>query len=158
MKEHDEIIIALRRITRAIDLHSKRLVKTTGLTAPQLVILQALDRAGEASPSTLAKTVSLSQPTVTTILDRLERQGLLTRERSANDKRRVYVRLTDSGARAVSKGSPELLQAGFLREFRRLESWERHMLIAALQRVAELMDAQDLDAAAILDAGELLED
>ena len=46
MSDHDEILVALRRITRAIDLQSKRLVKATGLTAPQLVVIDTLHKQG----------------------------------------------------------------------------------------------------------------
>ena len=154
--DHDEILIALRRITRAIDLRSKELLKRTGLTAPQLAVLQTLRRQGALSGRAVAEAVSLSQPTVTSILDRLERDGLVVRKRSEADRRVVHVRLTESGRERVG-AAPELLQAGFLREYRRLDDWERHMLIAALQRIAEMMDAQDLDASPILGPADLLE-
>jgi len=154
MTDHDDILIALRRITRAIDLQSKRLMKKTGLTAPQLVVMQSLRREGQMSPSALAKTVSLSQATITTILDRLVKQGLVRRDRSASDKRVVLACLTDEGLNAAA-AAPELLQAGFLREFRKLQDWERGMLIASLQRIAEMMDAEDLDASPILETGEI---
>ena len=154
--DHDEILIALRRITRAIDLRSKDLLKKTGLTAPQLAVLQALRRQGALSGRAVAQAVSLSQPTVTSILDRLERDGLVVRQRSEADRRVVHVRLTEQGRERVG-AAPELLQAGFLREYRRLDEWERHMLIAALQRIAAMMDAQDLDASPILGPADLLE-
>lgn len=154
MSDHDNILIALRRITRAIDLQSKKLVKKSGLTAPQLVVMQALRKDGQMSPSALAKTVSLSQATITTILDRLVKQGLVRRDRSETDKRVILACLTDQGL-ATAQAAPELLQAGFLREFRKLQDWERGMLIAALQRIAEMMDAEDLDASPILETGEL---
>jgi len=154
MTDHDEILIALRRITRAIDLQSKRLVKKSGLTAPQLVVMQALRKEGQMSPSALAKTVSLSQATITTILDRLVKQELVSRDRSEKDKRVVLACLTDAGLKAA-QAAPELLQAGFLREFRKLQDWERGMLITSLQRIAEMMDAEDLDASPILETGEI---
>ncbi|MBO6798492.1 hypothetical protein [Maricaulis sp.] len=62
--------------------------------------------------------------------------------------------LTDEGLNAAA-AAPELLQAGFLREFRKLQDWERGMLIASLQRIAEMMDAEDLDASPILETGEI---
>jgi DNA-binding MarR family transcriptional regulator len=154
MKDHDDILIALRRIIRAVDLHSKKLVKETGLTAPQLVVLQTLLRAGPLKPSTLSREISLSQPTVTAILDRLEKAGLVARARSEIDRRAVLVELTDTG-RAAATSAPELLQSDFLNAFRELPSWEQHMLIAALQRVSDLMDADALDASPFLSAGEI---
>jgi DNA-binding MarR family transcriptional regulator len=155
MNDHNDVLIALRRITRAIDLQSKRLMKKTGVTAPQLVVMQTLKRQGQLSPSALAKAVSLSQATVTTILDRLVKQGFVQRVRSDADKRVVLASLTEKGLSTASS-APELLQAGFLREFRKLQDWERAMLIASLQRIAEMMDAEDLDASPILETGEIV--
>lgn len=148
----DDILIALRRITRAIDLHSRHLMKTSGLTAPQLVVLNAVKREEDVTPSCIARDVSLSQPTVTAILDRLQKQGFVTRQRGQHDRRQVNVRLTQK-AHDTLAGAPELLQAGFLRGFRQLATWEQHLLISSLQRIAELMDAEDLEAGPILETG-----
>ena len=68
-----QVLISLRQIIRATDLYSKQLNKTVGLTAPQLLILQSIRDLGAVSISKLSKEVSLSQATVTTIIDRLEK-------------------------------------------------------------------------------------
>lgn len=154
MSDYDDILIALRRITRAIDLQSKNLVRMTGLTAPQLLVLQVIRREGRAKPSTIAKEILISQATVTTIVDRLEKAGLVLRERSTTDRRVVDVVLTQAGAEKLLE-APELLQAGFLREFRKLQDWEKTLLTSSLQRIASMMDAEELDAAPILEVGEL---
>ncbi|WP_417451791.1 MarR family winged helix-turn-helix transcriptional regulator [Kordiimonas sp.] len=154
MSDYDDILISIRRIMRAIDLQSKRLVKQSGLTAPQLVVMQALRKEGRASPSSVARNVALSQATITSILDRLERAELIRRERSDTDKRVIYACLTTEGQRRLEE-APELLQAGFLRQYRLLEDWERSMLVSALQRIASMMDAEDLDASPILDIGDI---
>lgn len=153
MKDADQILIALRRITRAIDLHSRQLVKQAGLTAPQLVVLHALRREGPLAPSTLARHVALSPATISSIVERLEKLGLVERYTRTADRRGREIHLTQKGEQAYDS-APELLQAGFLARFRKLENWEQHMLLAALERVAELMDAGDLDAAPILATGE----
>lgn len=154
MNDYDDILVALRRITRAIHLHSKRLVRDTGLTAPQLIIMQSIHREGQTSASALAKQVALSQATVTTILDRLCRAGLVERRRSDADRRVVHIVLTETGRTKV-ESAPELFQAEFLRKFRQLELWERHMLTASLERIAVMMDAESLDASPILEVGEI---
>ncbi|WP_420430680.1 MarR family winged helix-turn-helix transcriptional regulator [Hyphobacterium sp.] len=156
MDLHDEILIALRRITRAIDLHSRKVLKSSGLTGPQLVVLHALKVNGDLYPSSIARIASLSQATISTILDRLQAQNLVTRERCKEDRRQILVSLT-AEAHERLKTAPELLQAGFLRGFARLESWEQLQLLSSLQRLAELMDADDLDAAPILEVGDIEE-
>ena len=152
MNRIDEVLISLRRVTRAIDLHSKHLMKTAGLTAPQMLILQTLRDQGDAIISDVAHQISLSQATVTSILDRLEKRGLVIRERSQQDNRKVYACLTDAGNDLI-RNAPMPLQDYFIRQFSDLQDWEQTQIISALQRVAHMMDAQHIDAAPLLDVG-----
>ncbi|MCB1679653.1 MAG: MarR family transcriptional regulator [Halioglobus sp.] len=149
-----EVLVALRRVIRATDLHSKYLAKTTGLTAPQILLLQAIHERGQVTIGELAGEVSLSQATVTTILDRLEKRGLTYRERSAQDKRKVHAYLT-AAAQKILADAPIPLQEHFAEQFAGLQDWEQTMIIAALQRIAHMMDAQNIDASPVLDVGTL---
>lgn len=156
MSDYDEILISLRKIMRAADLHSQKLMKESGLTAPQLLVMQAIEKEGDPSTSALARHIVVSQATVTRIIDRLERAGLVRRVKSSKDKRVVNVRLTDAGQEKLGS-APEPLQAEFLRRFRMLEDWEQQMLKSSLLRVAKMMDAEDIDAAPILQAGAIVD-
>lgn len=148
----DDVLIALRRVIRATDLHSKYLAKTTGLTAPQILLLQAIRDKGQVTIGEIANEISLSQATVTTIVDRLEKRGLVYRERSTQDKRKVHAHLTDEGL-AMLQTAPKPLQDQFAREFGDLQEWEQTMIISSLQRIAQMMDAQHIDASPVLDVG-----
>lgn len=150
-----EILVALRRITRAIDLHSKQLEKSAGLTVPQLLVLQALEEAGHLSVSDIARQVNLSQGTVTSVLERMAAKELVDRVRDPKDRRRVRISLSKQG-RARLRASPDLLQESFMRRFDRLEPWEQKMLTAAVERIASMMDAEEVDASPILQVGEIL--
>lgn len=154
MDNIEKVLITLRRIIRAADLHSKYLVKTAGLTAPQLLLLQAIRERGDVIIGELAKEINLSQATVTTILDRLEKRELVYRVRSQQDKRKVNAYLTDAG-REMLDSAPTPLQAHFIERFRSLPDWEQSMILSALQRVAHMMDAEHLDASPFLDVGDL---
>jgi DNA-binding MarR family transcriptional regulator len=153
MDLQDQVLVSLRRIIRATDLHSRKLGKQTGLTTPQLVILSATGNLQEPTVSDVAKAVSLSLATVTTILNRLQSNGLVNRERSQIDRRRVIVTLTDAGRERLSQ-APKPLQDSFVDRFSRLDNWEQHQIVAALERVATMMDAEQLDAAPLLATGE----
>ncbi len=150
----ESVLIAMRRLIRATDLYSRDLVKSTGLTTPQLLLLQSIKNKGEVSIRELALEISLSQATVTSILDRLETKKLVTRIRSTKDKRIVHAYLTESGKKIISKAPPPL-QDSFIKAFEDLQDWEQNMVIASLQRVASMMDAEDIDAAPVLDVGAL---
>lgn len=154
MDKIEEVLISLRRIIRAADLHSKHLVKIAGLTGPQLLLLQKIRDSGDATVGELAKAVNLSQATVTTIMDRLEKRELLYRQRSSVDKRKVYTYLTDEGHRLL-RDAPTLLQEHFIRRFGDLQDWEQSQILSSLQRLAQMMDAEHIDASPYLDVGDL---
>ena len=156
MKDYDEILIALRQLMRAADMHSQKLLREAGLTTPQLLVMQAIEKEGNPSTSALARHIVVSQATVTRIIDRLESAGLVRREKLSTDKRVVNVGLTEAG-KAKLEIAPEPLQSEFLGEFRKLDGWEQHMLKAALLRIAKMMDAADIDAAPILQVGDIVE-
>lgn len=150
----EDVLIAIRKIIRATDIHSRRLTKTVGLTAPQLLVLQAIRDLGAVAISRLSTEVSLSQATVTTILDRLEKRGYVSRQRSEQDKRVVHALLTDAGREAVSS-APTPLQEAFSVRFEQLQDWEQSLILSALQRVAAMMDADEIDASPFLELGDL---
>lgn len=149
----DQIIIALRRVIRAVDLHSRTLVQSHGLTGPQALILKAL-QINPIAVSELAARVSLSVATVTDILNRLEQRGLITRIRDEQDRRRVLVSAAPAGLELL-QSSPPLLQERFVATLDTLQDWEQTMLLASLQRLATMMDAESIDAAPILSSGSL---
>jgi len=151
----DQIVAALRRIIRAIDLQSRRLLERHKLTGPQLATLREAARLGQPSTSALARAVHLSQPTVSGILDRLERAGLVERARWSGDRRNVVVSVTEAGE-TVLREAPSLLQDRFRAELAGLEDWERMGLLSALERIATMMDAGGLEAASDLDVSDAL--
>ena len=152
MDQIDAVLIALRKVIRATDLHSKYLAKNTGLTTAQLLILQSIQNMGEVSIGEISKKISLSQATVTSILDRLVDKGLVYRERSTEDKRKVHAYLTED-ALVLIKDAPAPLQEQFTKQFEALNDWEKSMMISSLQRIAQMMDAEGIDASPVLDVG-----
>jgi DNA-binding MarR family transcriptional regulator len=148
----DEIVAALRRIIRAVDLHSRHLVQEVGLTWPQLATLRAAERLGDCSIGSLARAVHLGQPTLTGIVQRLVRSGCVKRSPHEQDGRSVKISITPTG-RALLADAPSLLQDRFHAELSKLKDWERSQTLASLQRIAEMMDVETLDASPILVAG-----
>jgi DNA-binding MarR family transcriptional regulator len=147
-----DVLISLRQIIRAADLHSKKLIREVGLTTPQILVLQAANRLQKVTIRKISDEISLSQATVTTILNRLEQKELVCRVRSQTDKRAVHVELTEEGLRALDT-APNLLMDEFVERFERLESWEQNLILSTLQRIAKMMKAEDIDAAPLLDIG-----
>ena len=146
------VIVALRRIIRAIDLRSRFLVTHYGLTGPQLGVLKELSVRDGVSVGELTASVHLSQATVTGILDRLAKRGLVRRHRSPQDRRRVRVWLTEAGRKLLAD-APPLLQEEFTRQLDKLDPREQTEILSALQRVVAMMEARDIKAAPILTTG-----
>jgi DNA-binding MarR family transcriptional regulator len=145
----DQVLTTLRRIIRASDIHSKHIARESGLTTPQIVILRAIEGLGEVTTRVLSHEVSLSQATVTLILDRLVERELVERYRSSTDRRVVHSRLTKQGKKAISN-APRLLQETFLTRFQRLPARRQKEIVAALEEISDMMGAGSLDAAPII--------
>lgn len=147
-----ELLIGLRKITQAIDLHSRYLFKTVGITSPQLVILHELSHFESLSVSELSSLISLSQGTVTQILARLEKRGLINRRKSEEDKRRSLISITQDGSQLI-QDAPSPLQDRFSESFHSLEDWEQLMILSSIKRIVSLMSAEEIEASPILVAG-----
>ncbi|MEC6795628.1 MarR family transcriptional regulator [Photobacterium sp. S4TG1] len=154
MDRHEEVLIALRQIIRAIDLHSRKLNKNAGLTGPQLVLMRAIRGSGEITIRQLSNNTNMSQATATTILDRLEKRGLVVRQRSVLDKRKVHAHLTEAGVTLLDK-APLPLQDSFISQYQELEDWEQSLLLSSVQRISTMMNAEHLDAAPLLEVGSI---
>lgn len=154
MQKYEELLVSLRKVTRAIGLYSKKLSKESGLTSPQLIVLKEIAQHNGCMVKDIAQSINLSSATVTSILDRLEARNYVIRERSLTDKRRVGLHLTEQG-KTVIENAPRPLQAHFIDRFEKLQEWEQTQLVSTMQRIASMMDAEDIDAAPMLEVGTL---
>lgn len=152
MKKYEELLVSIRQVIRAIDLYSKKLSKETGLTSPQLLVLQAIAEQEGVMVKQIAERINLSSATITSILDRLEARDFVLRERSTTDKRKVGISLTEKGIEII-KDSPKPLQEHFIARFEAMEEWEQSQMLATMQRMVSMMDAEDLDASPVLEVG-----
>ena len=73
------------------------IARRADLTGPQLTVVKLLEQIGDISLSELSERIRAQNSTVTGIIDRMEREGLVTRERSKEDRRVVFIRLTPKG-------------------------------------------------------------
>ena len=153
-KRSEDALIALRRIQRVTELASKRLARTAGLNPSQLSVLRILTEYPEVSAGYLAQATQLKHATITSLIDKLEARGLISRRRCDEDKRRVWLRLLPDGRAALAE-APDPLHETFSERFDALPDWQQSMLIASLEHVTSLLDAENLEAAPVLDVGEL---
>ncbi|APR87909.1 Transcriptional regulator, MarR family protein [Minicystis rosea] len=106
-----ETIIYLYTESRRL---TKGMAKEVGLTGPQLTVIKLLETFENLSLSSLSERIRAQNSTVTGIIDRMEREGLVRRERSTTDRRVVHIRLSDKGqklARQIQVEPMEIFRA-----------------------------------------------
>jgi len=146
---HDEVLVSIRQIIRAIDLHSKQLNKNYGLTSPQLLLMRAIQSSPTLTIRQLSMSSNMSQATATSILDRLEKRGFVKRKRDTLDKRKVHAHITPEGE-AILQQAPQLLQEDFIEQFQALDEWEQTLLLSSLQRLSQMMNAPEISPESLL--------
>jgi MarR family transcriptional regulator, organic hydroperoxide resistance regulator len=86
-------------LVHALEVRSRRMARTLGVTGPQRLVIRVLGRSPGSTASSVAGTLGLHPSTLTGILKRLERQGMLERRVDPEDRRCARFRLTARGRR-----------------------------------------------------------
>ncbi len=151
----DASLIALRRVLRATALYERDLAHAAGLTPAKLRVLQILRSkpGGSTTPKALATQMGLAQATITAMVDKLVAGGHVAREKSDTDRRMSHLVITEAGRDTV-RNAPDALQQRFVNAFERMRPWEQAQLVASLERVADMLDAADIDASPVLATGD----
>jgi MarR family transcriptional regulator, organic hydroperoxide resistance regulator len=120
---------------------TKELARAAQLTGPQLMVLKGLEHIGRLSLTELSERIRAQNSTVTGIIDRMEREGLVARERSTEDRRVVQIALTPKGA-AIARGIPIEPMEAFKDALGVLTSTEVRDLLSILTKVATRVRAR----------------
>ncbi len=142
--ELEEMAVLVPRLVGAFQRNFSRELARFGLTFPQFIALNALERfEGTCRMGPLAEAALRSAASMTGIVDRLLERGLVRRERHPGDRRSVVVQLTEQG-RALLEEVREARRQKVHRLLEVLPETERHRLreivntlIAALEEEAE---------------------
>ena len=122
---------------------------------PQLLCLRHIaesTRTNRVTVARVAEAVQLSMPTVSRIVDRLEAAELIVRERSTDDRRKVFLKVTPAGRRRVKK-LPTPLHDQLWARLSSTSAEKQQALLHALEEIVEMMGAEQLDAAPMLMPG-----
>jgi len=126
--EAASVLDSLRRIVQFIRESSSHSQQRTGLSAAQLFVLQHLQAAGGTlTPGDLARRTLTHQSSVSAVVRRLVDAGLVMREQTPRDRRRVALSLTSAG-RAAARKAPAVLQDRLIGAVDRLASFDRRNL------------------------------
>jgi DNA-binding MarR family transcriptional regulator len=130
----DRLFVAILTAADALSLEAEQLLKSAGLTGAQYNVLRILRGAepdGLACRAIAQRMIS-HDPDMTRLLDRMEKRGLITRERNTGDRRVVLTRITSQGL-AILKSLDQPVHELHNRQF-------HHMSAARLKTLASLLD------------------
>ena len=126
--------IELRRAVNAVSLRENEAMRAAGLTESQFGALEALHHLGPLCQHELAGKVLKSAGNMTTVVDNLERRGLVERRRDRDDRRIVTIHLTDRGRDLVREVFPRVVDA-LVDAFSALSAREQQQLAALCRRL-----------------------
>lgn len=140
-----EIVQGLRRIVKALHTYSQDVRNAYGLTGPQLWALKTLQRSGRMPTGRLADALAVHQSSVSILVDRLDKRGLVRRIRGRDDHRVVEIELTKRGS-GLATDAPEPAQGRLLHALRAMPAGEVRKIRHAVDRLVEAMEATDVPA------------
>ena len=105
------------------------------LTEGQLIVLELLQQHQPMKPSDLLAYLETTPAAITTLLDRMERGGLVERKRDESDRRIVWVTTTEKGQAETSRGVG-IRDAYISEALDRISSHNQQLLVYLLGKVA----------------------
>ena len=122
-----DTFIKLTRCTNSLFTRLAERNTIGDLTYSQFAVLEALYHLGPMTAGEVSQKILKSGSNLTTVIDNLERDGLVRRERDANDRRVIHVHLTEAGSSKIEAVFPEHV-AALVEEFSVLSASEQELL------------------------------
>jgi DNA-binding MarR family transcriptional regulator len=148
---YTDILIHIRKIVRALNLESKRIQKEYGISIPQMLCLIFLAgcKDSRSTHKAVADYLNLNKSTVTGIIGRLEKKGLVSKLPKEGDRRVSYVKLTQAGFNAL-ENSPSLMHQQLSAKLQLLPDEELQNLDSSLRLLIHCLGIDQTEASAIL--------
>lgn len=154
-----EILIKIRKIVRSVDIESKKIQKEHGVSIPQVLCLSFLHEAPnyQSTQGEIRKFLNLNSSTVSGIILRLEKKGLLARLPKSGDKRVVNIALTSSGDKLLGT-IPSLLHEQLSEKLQKLDETELEKVQQSLETLVKLLEIEEVEASPLITLDSDLED
>ena len=134
----DELLVIVTRLARRL-----RRLADDGISPTMRSILNTLEKHGPLTHGDLAQAERVKPPTITAAVDRLEQDGVVTRERCDQDRRVTRVQITEAGRALLAEGRRQ--RTAYLeRRLRALTAEDRAALAAAAPALERLLDDPDV--------------
>ena len=119
---------------------TKQLAARASLTGPQLTVVKMLETMGDLSLSELSDAIRAQNSTVTGIVDRMEREEIVERVRSTEDRRVVRIHLTEKGRKLAAEIPIEPITI-FRAALESLSANEAHDLLRMVNKISSRVRA-----------------
>lgn len=155
--EATEILIKIRKIVRSINLESKKIQKEYGISIPQMLCLDFLKQADnfQSTQKQLRDFLNLNSSTVTGIINRLEKKGLIARLPKREDKRTTHIILTSAGSKLL-ENTPPLLHDRLTKKLEHLSDAQRKDIDNTLELLIKYFEIESIDASPLITIDENL--
>ncbi len=134
----NEILHAYLRTSRQMSIKSQGYLGRLNLTYPQTVTLMILDADGPMPISELARATGSANSTTSGVVDRLERLGLAQRLRAEQDRRKIFVSVTDK-FRSMRAETVNYASDRFAEALKSLSDEERQRILDGLNLLTEVL-------------------
>lgn len=154
-----EILIKIRKIVRSVDIESKKIQKEYGVSIPQVLCLSFLHESPtyQATQGEIRNFLNLNSSTVSGIINRLEKKGLLARLPKSGDKRIVNISLTAAGDKLFDT-IPSLLHEQLSEKLQNLDQPELDKVEESLETIVRLLEIEQVKASPLITLESDLED
>jgi DNA-binding MarR family transcriptional regulator len=127
LKLENQLCFPLYAASRLVIQEYQPHLEKLGITYPQYLVLMVLWETDSIAVSEITRRLILNTNTITPVLKRMEAQGIITRQRSEEDERKVIVTLTPKGKRLQIEAAsiPEKVVAGLVSSNVKMEELQR---------------------------------
>jgi len=157
--DYKNIIIKIRRIVRSINIESKKIQKDYGVSIPQILCLEYLKNSPnyQATQKNIRDHLKLNSSTVTGIIGRLEKRGMLARLPKSGDKRVTTITLTSIGDELL-QNTPDLLQQRLAIKLKKIPENDLVKISESLELLVEMLEIENIDASPLLTAEDVIKE
>lgn len=154
-----DILIKIRKIVRSVDIESKKIQKEYGVSIPQVLCLNFLHESPnyQSTQGEIRNFLNLNSSTVSGIINRLEKKGLLARLPKSGDKRVVNIALTSAGDKLLGS-IPSLLHEQLSEKLQKLDDIEIKKVEDSLNTLVKLLEIEQVEASPLITLESDLED
>ena len=139
-KDHSlKAFVVLMKATRIIEDMLKKEISTYGINLSEFAVLEALYHKGELTVQQICQKVLINSGSMTYVIDKLVKKGLLNRKTSTGDRRVYYIQLTNEGRTFMDEIFPK--HEIFIREiFSSLSEEEQLQFISMMKKIGFSLD------------------